>query len=267
MRVSFKNANLEKLKNIGKDKINETKSILKRIISTNKNLKGIIAHQNRIITRERLGEITQELGYSLNRDQVEVMMYYIDPHHHGHITIDKIDAAVRHPGRLEDTISRDIDGTYTINSNSESSRKHNTNNNRSECSVGTNDRVKILKDELVNRARNGRIREGEFREVVHRMMPHLQTSDVDMIIEEATLGNAHNKRGVVSADNIVDRLYKKNAQREYGYRILMNRSHVREPSSSVFTVNSVIQSGETKPEGRSGEQAVKEPSFPTTPAK
>ncbi len=246
MKVGQRNRNLEKLRSIEKDHIHETKAILKRILATNKNIGQVFAGHGRLINKEQFGRITRELGFSLNPEQLEVVLYYIDPTHQGTVTIDKINRAIQNPSRLDDTVSQDLASRRSPSSAS---------TNLSVSSAGTGLRVERLKEELKKRCLDGKIQEEDFREVVRSQMPYLETTDIDRMVDDAL---SHKESGRKRADNIVTDIYRRAAAKEYSDYLKPSREY----SASNFTINSRIQSGNTHTASQTKDRPQQEPQSP-----
>lgn len=231
MKVGQRNRNLEKVRSMDKDHIRETKAVLRRILATNSNLGRALAGQSRAIDKERFGQIARELGFSLDPDQLEVIMYYIDPSHQGTVTVDKISSAIQHPTRLDDSVSRDLESRRSPLSAS---------THLSESSAGTGLRVERLKAELRRRCVGGKIQEEDFRDAVRSQMPHLGAGEIDRMVDDAL---SHKETGRKRADNIITDIYKRAAANPLSHETRARPS--RDFSASNFTLDSRTQSGKT----------------------
>lgn len=209
MKIHLKNLNLNRLRQYDKEAVRETKHILKNLLVQNMGKPSVLANlsEKKSLDRPELKNALQQLGHNLTEDQVDIMMYYINPYHGGKITKDNINKAAGHLQRFDDNVTTDLrDGVSVA-----SSRLGSVASYRSAASV--NKQVEKVKKELEDKALQGVVSETEFRDVITREFPLLRNDQLDTIVHESA--KKPNKPEKIYDEVIPKQVMENNVKKSY----------------------------------------------------
>ena len=181
MKTHLKNLNLNRIRNFDKEEVRQTKHLLKKLLSDNLGkssvLKGL--SEKRSLAKEDLKGAMQNLGHPLNENQLDIMMYYINPYHAGKISKDNINKAAGNLQRFDDNVTTDMrDGVSVASSQLGSVASF-----KSTASI--KNQIDRVKDQLIQKSTKGVIFEPEFRDIISKEFPLLTPNQLDEIVQDS----------------------------------------------------------------------------------
>lgn len=126
-----------------------------------------------------LREVLGQLGHKVTDNQIDVMMFYLNPYHDGKISKSNIEKATRNIDRFEnDRVTADLRDGVSVASSQLGSLP----------SVGSRfeiDHLARVKNRLQEIAVNGKVREDDFRKVVCSELDQLPQEQLDLVVQQA----------------------------------------------------------------------------------
>ena len=164
-----------------KEEVRRTKKFLKCVLEANSTNPKILKSfpGGRSLGMQDLREVLGQLGHKVTDNQIDVMMFYLNPYHDGKISKSNIEKATRNIDRFEnDRVTADLrDGVSVVSSQLGSLP-----------SVGSRfeiDQLARVKDSLQEIAVNGKVREDDFRKVVCSELDQLPKEQLDLVVQQA----------------------------------------------------------------------------------
>lgn len=182
IKAHLKRFNLERLRSLDKDEVKKSKNLLKKVLAENAgNFNALKANaKSKSFSRQELAAALSDLGYKgVTEDQVDVMMYYINPYHQGKVSKANIDRAVGRLEHLGDGVTADLRDGVSVASSQLGSMPSMFESSHS----GSIDTIKRRLNEI--KSSNGTVLEKDFRLVIAEELPHLQTDTIDQIVSES----------------------------------------------------------------------------------
>lgn len=189
-KSALKNHNLQKLRQIDKEIVRETKRKVREMLEQKKNDPQFL---NRLtsdkdctkLDKNKLGGILGSMGYDFDPTQLDILMFYVDPYHQGAVQPRQVEKAAQKAHQLNDNVTEDLQGNYSVSRVSSGTSLRSNNSNLSQRSTATQQRVENLATLLKEKTRNGMIPEEDFKSIVKNQMPHLHQNDIDQLVSEA----------------------------------------------------------------------------------
>lgn len=182
VKAHLKNLNLNKLKALDKEEVRRTKGFLRAVLQANSTNPELLKNfpKGRSLKVDDLREVLGQLGHRVTDDQLNVMMYYINPYNDGKVSRSNIEQATRHVDRLaSDQVTADLRDGVSVASSVLGSAP-------SLRSKVETEQLERVKRNLEGLAVKGKVREEDFRRVISTELDNLPEEQIDFVIEQAS---------------------------------------------------------------------------------